>query len=245
MDYAQVAEQVFLALDAGRAMRDLGLPVPASAMRTETIMGRAFDPANPAAWTERAIRDADSMGRHGSLLAGGAAVAADPGRASSAAWESPCCRAAGGGAALDPEYAALLGQAAAQGGQTPMPGPSAIGARLWELLRDPFYVRGTNDQGIGVQIAYSLLRVGAGFGLAALVAIPLGFLIGMSPLLNARAEPLHPGAAAGLAAGLDAARALHHQGQRDLRDLRDLHLLGLADAAEHRLRRRPACGANG
>lgn len=56
VDYAQVASQVFLALDAGRAMQALGLPVPASPMRTETIMGRAFDPANPGAWTERAIR---------------------------------------------------------------------------------------------------------------------------------------------------------------------------------------------
>ncbi|BDG73359.1 CmpA/NrtA family ABC transporter substrate-binding protein [Roseomonas fluvialis] len=56
VDYAQVAEQVFLALDAGRAMRDQGLPVPASPMRIETIMGKPFDPANPAAWTERAIR---------------------------------------------------------------------------------------------------------------------------------------------------------------------------------------------
>lgn len=56
VDYAQVANQVFLALDAGRAMRELGLPVPDSALRTETIMGRTFDPANPGAWTERAIR---------------------------------------------------------------------------------------------------------------------------------------------------------------------------------------------
>ena len=51
-------------------------------------------------------------------------------------------KSGGGGAALDPEYAALLGQAAAQGGTTPMPGPSAIGKRLLELLADPFYVRG-------------------------------------------------------------------------------------------------------
>ncbi len=56
VDYAQVANQTFLALDAGNAMRALNLPVPASAMRTETIMGRTFDPANPAAWTERAIK---------------------------------------------------------------------------------------------------------------------------------------------------------------------------------------------
>jgi nitrate/nitrite transport system substrate-binding protein len=56
VDYAQVAEQVFLALDAGRAMRALNMTVPASPLRTETIMGRTFDPANPAAWTERGIR---------------------------------------------------------------------------------------------------------------------------------------------------------------------------------------------
>jgi nitrate/nitrite transport system permease protein len=104
-------------------------------------------------------------------------------------WEIASGSGAGSGPAVDLEYAALLGQAAASGGQTPFPKPSAIGLRLWELLRDPFYVRGTNDQGIGVQIAYSLLRVAAGFGLAALVAIPLGFLIGMSPLLSAALNP--------------------------------------------------------
>jgi nitrate/nitrite transport system permease protein len=75
------------------------------------------------------------------------------------------------GPALDPEYAALLGQAATEGGQTPIPAPSAIGKRLVELLSDPFHRRGTNDQGIGIQIAYSLWRVAAGFGLAMLVAI--------------------------------------------------------------------------
>ncbi len=94
-----------------------------------------------------------------------------------------------GGAVVDAEYAALVGAAAAQGGQTPLPMPSEIAVRLWQLLRDPFYVRGTNDQGIGVQIAYSLARVGIGFGLAALLAIPLGFAIGMSPLLGAVLNP--------------------------------------------------------
>jgi nitrate/nitrite transport system permease protein len=104
-------------------------------------------------------------------------------------WELAGSGGGGGGATVDAEYAALLGQAAQTGGQTPFPRPSQIGARLWELLRDPFYIRGTNDQGIGVQIAYSLVRVAAGFGLAALVAIPLGFLIGMSPLLSGALNP--------------------------------------------------------
>lgn len=44
VNWQLVAEQTFLALDAGRAMRDLGLPVPASPMRNETILGRTFDP---------------------------------------------------------------------------------------------------------------------------------------------------------------------------------------------------------
>jgi nitrate/nitrite transport system permease protein len=106
------------------------------------------------------------------------------------AWEIGVRGSAGGGVPVaDAEYAALLGQAAAAGGQTAMPAPSDIGKRLVELLADPFHQRGTNDQGIGIQIAYSLWRVAAGFGLAMIVAIPLGFLIGMSPLLNAALNP--------------------------------------------------------
>ncbi|MCA3265368.1 MAG: ABC transporter substrate-binding protein [Azospirillum sp.] len=47
VNYAQIAEQVFLAADAGRVMRDVGLTPPASPMRNHTIMGKTFDPANP------------------------------------------------------------------------------------------------------------------------------------------------------------------------------------------------------
>jgi len=105
-----------------------------------------------------------------------------------AVWESLATSGAGS-ATVDPEYAALVGQAAATGGQTPFPRPTDIAVRLWELVRDPFYIRGPNDQGIGIQIGYSLLRVTAGFLLAAVVAVPFGFLIGMSPLLNAALNP--------------------------------------------------------
>ena len=104
-------------------------------------------------------------------------------------WEIAVRPSGVSGPALDPEYAALLGQAAAQGQQTPIPAPSAIARRLFELLSDPFHQRGTNDQGIGIQIAWSLWRVMAGFLLAMVVAIPLGFVIGMSPLLNAALNP--------------------------------------------------------
>ena len=91
---------------------------------------------------------------------------------------------------VDAEYAALVGAAASQGQKSPMPRPSDIAVRAWELLRDPFYIRGTNDQGIGIQLGWSLLRVALGFGLAVIVAVPLGFLIGMSPVLNGALDPI-------------------------------------------------------
>jgi len=50
VDYKKVAEQVFLATDAARLMRDAGLTPPASAMKKHIIMGREFDPANPDAY---------------------------------------------------------------------------------------------------------------------------------------------------------------------------------------------------
>ena len=90
---------------------------------------------------------------------------------------------------MDPAYAALVGAAASQGQKSPMPRPTDVAGRAWVLLSNPFYIHGTNDQGIGIQLGWSLLRVALGFGLAVLVAVPLGFLIGMSPLLNGALDP--------------------------------------------------------
>lgn len=106
------------------------------------------------------------------------------------AWQIAATPPAATGPALDPEYAKLLGASAQQGQQTPMPRPTDIAARAWHHLKDPFYIRGTNDQGLGIQLGWSLLRVLTGFGLAALLAIPLGFLIGMSPVLNGALDPV-------------------------------------------------------
>lgn len=69
------------------------------------------------------------------------------------------------------------------------PSPAQIGVELWATITDPFYVAGTNDMGYGIQIGYSLLRVVIGYALAAAVAIPLGFLIGMSPLAYKALDP--------------------------------------------------------
>jgi nitrate/nitrite transport system permease protein len=90
--------------------------------------------------------------------------------------------------AMDPEYAALMGQSATTG-KSAMPGPLDVGATLWKHLKDPFYDRGPNDKGLGIQLAYSIGRVALGYGLAVLVAIPIGFLIGMSPLMSRALDP--------------------------------------------------------
>jgi nitrate/nitrite transport system substrate-binding protein len=47
VDYKTVAEQVFLATDTAKLMRDMGLTPPASAYKSFTVMGKTFDPAQP------------------------------------------------------------------------------------------------------------------------------------------------------------------------------------------------------
>jgi len=73
---------------------------------------------------------------------------------------------------------------------TTFPTPAATFTEAVKLFSDPFYRKGPNDQGIGWNILFSLERVAVGFGLAALVGIPLGFLIGRFQVLNAAVAPL-------------------------------------------------------
>ena len=97
-------------------------------------------------------------------------------------------RGTGSVAQMDPEYAKLMGATATQG-KSAMPGPLDVGAKLWEHLRRPFYDNGPNDKGLGIQLGYSIARVGLGYLIAVLVAIPLGFMIGMSPLISKALDP--------------------------------------------------------
>jgi nitrate/nitrite transport system permease protein len=71
-----------------------------------------------------------------------------------------------------------------------LPSPVAVAERAAVIFADPFRDAGPNDKGIGWQLLYSLGRVSAGFGLAVLVAIPVGFLMGMSKTFNTAWQPL-------------------------------------------------------
>lgn len=73
---------------------------------------------------------------------------------------------------------------------TTFPTPSATWDAAVVLFSDPFYSNGPNDQGIGWNILFSLKRVAMGFGLAALVGIPMGFIIGRFALINRMLNPI-------------------------------------------------------
>jgi nitrate/nitrite transport system permease protein len=102
-------------------------------------------------------------------------------------WHLGAQLAAGGAVKMDPAYAALMGETAK--GASALPGPLDVGAELWKHITNPFYDKGPNDKGVGIQLAFSIVRVLVGFGLAVLVAVPLGFLIGMSPIFYKALDP--------------------------------------------------------
>jgi nitrate/nitrite transport system permease protein len=107
------------------------------------------------------------------------------------AWHLATLPKDGGAAtsAADDEYAKLMGKGAGVKKSEGFPTPAQMGQAIVTNLSQPFYDNGPNDKGIGIQLAYSLGRVAAGYLIACLVAIPLGFLIGMSPLLYKALDP--------------------------------------------------------
>lgn len=70
------------------------------------------------------------------------------------------------------------------------PGPWTTWQAAVTLFADPFYNGGPNDRGIGWNVLASLQRVAVGFGLAALVGIPGGFLLGRYRFLASMCNPI-------------------------------------------------------
>ena len=85
-------------------------------------------------------------------------------------------------------FVALWALIAKQGGR--IPDPIVVGKAALAIFSDPFYIKGPNDQGIGWNVLSSLQRVGIGFGMAALVGIPLGFIIGRFKFASGMAAPI-------------------------------------------------------
>ncbi len=71
-----------------------------------------------------------------------------------------------------------------------IPSPRDTLKQAIDVFSDPFYSKGPNDQGVGWNVLSSLKRVAMGFGLAAIVGIPAGFLIGRFTFLSRMFNPL-------------------------------------------------------
>jgi len=71
-----------------------------------------------------------------------------------------------------------------------IPSPIETWQQALQVFSDPFYRKGPNDQGVGWNVLMSLERVALGFGLAAAVGIPAGFLIGRFEFLSRMCNPL-------------------------------------------------------
>jgi nitrate/nitrite transport system permease protein len=104
----------------------------------------------------------------------------------------PAAMGSGTMTAEQAEYARLMGDSPDIG--TPVvnhgfPTPAEFAAVALARVENPFYDNGPNDKGIGIQLAYSLGRVAVGFLIAMVVAVPIGFAIGMSPLLYRALDP--------------------------------------------------------
>jgi nitrate/nitrite transport system permease protein len=76
------------------------------------------------------------------------------------------------------------------GTSSALPTPSGVWADSSDLILHPFYVAGTQDMGLGWRVLTSLERVAVGFGLAALVGIVIGAVIGQSVWLMRGVDPL-------------------------------------------------------
>lgn len=83
-----------------------------------------------------------------------------------------------------------LWQLAASGQTSGLPAPSQIWLESRDLILHPFFDNGGVDKGLFWHVATSLSRVGAGFGLAAVVGIALGVLIGSSTWAHRGLDPI-------------------------------------------------------
>ena len=85
---------------------------------------------------------------------------------------------------------ALLWELVFMGTGGSIPSPKDTFIQAIQIFSDPFYSKGPNDQGVGWNVLSSLKRVALGFGLAAIVGIPVGFMIGRFSFLSRMFNPL-------------------------------------------------------
>ncbi|MBW4643427.1 MAG: nitrate ABC transporter permease [Goleter apudmare HA4340-LM2] len=73
---------------------------------------------------------------------------------------------------------------------TSLPSPLAVVTNTWELIKDPFFNKGGHNKGFFWLILASLNRVVAGYFLAAIVGIPVGFIISLNSFCKRAIDPI-------------------------------------------------------
>lgn len=84
----------------------------------------------------------------------------------------------------------LIWQIAFSGAGSGLPAPTDVWEQSRELITSPFFVYGTQDIGLGWRVLTSLERVANGFGLAAIVGVLVGAILGQSALMMRGFDPI-------------------------------------------------------
>jgi nitrate/nitrite transport system permease protein len=84
----------------------------------------------------------------------------------------------------------LIWQISFSGGGSGLPAPTDVWEQSRELITSPFFVYGTQDIGLGWRVLTSLERVAYGFGLAAIVGVLVGAVLGQSALMMRGFDPI-------------------------------------------------------
>ena len=71
-----------------------------------------------------------------------------------------------------------------------LPAPSVIWSEAKDLILEPFFVNGPQDIGLGWRVLTSLQRVAIGFGIASVVGILLGAIVGQSVWVMRGLDPI-------------------------------------------------------
>ncbi|MBI2308601.1 MAG: nitrate ABC transporter permease [Rhodocyclales bacterium] len=162
-----------MTFDKAAALAAAGEAAPSVARSepvAETAVVKAAAPGVPAAANEGSAPSPKQPGRAGELLKGAARAALPP--------------LIGLAVLVGIWYLATL----SAGGS--LPGPVQTWRAAVTLFADPFYSNGPNDQGIGWNVLSSLQRVAIGFGIAAAIGIPLGFMLGRFATLSSMVNPI-------------------------------------------------------
>jgi nitrate/nitrite transport system permease protein len=84
----------------------------------------------------------------------------------------------------------LIWQLSFSGGGSGLPTPTDVWDQSRDLILDPFFVYGSQDIGLGWRVLTSLERVAYGFGLAAVVGVLTGAVLGQSALMMRGFDPI-------------------------------------------------------